>query len=75
MSKLIYRSKQRGFLELDLMVGLWAERQVPKMSRPMLNSFSDILDCVSGPTWPAVSVWSLSWPLALNGLQLSQLRR
>jgi len=43
-SKLLYRSKQRGFLELDLMVGLWAEREVPHMNLPMLNHLTVVLD-------------------------------
>lgn len=33
-NKLIYRAKQRGFLELDLLVGLWAERAIPRMASP-----------------------------------------
>lgn len=37
-------SKQRGFLELDLLVGLWAEREVPKMDVPTLQQFSTVLD-------------------------------
>lgn len=31
-NKLAYRAKQRGFLELDLLVGLWAERALPTMT-------------------------------------------
>jgi succinate dehydrogenase flavin-adding protein (antitoxin of CptAB toxin-antitoxin module) len=31
-NKLIYRAKQRGFLELDLLVGLWADRALPAMA-------------------------------------------
>ncbi|KAG1658832.1 hypothetical protein FOA52_008257 [Chlamydomonas sp. UWO 241] len=42
--KLMYRSKQRGFLELDLLVGLWAERELPRMEPRMLHAFSDVLD-------------------------------
>ena len=46
INKLLYRSRQRGFLELDLMVGLWAEREVPQMSRAMMDQFSVVLDLV-----------------------------
>lgn len=45
--KLLYRSKQRGFLELDLLVGLWAEREVPNMDMQSMNQFSTLLDQVS----------------------------
>jgi succinate dehydrogenase flavin-adding protein (antitoxin of CptAB toxin-antitoxin module) len=44
VNKLMYRSKQRGFLELDLMVGLWAEKELPKMPVSMLRHFSEVLD-------------------------------
>mmetsp|Transcript_9961 Transcript_9961/g.18535 ORF Transcript_9961/g.18535 Transcript_9961/m.18535 type:complete len:161 (-) Transcript_9961:308-790(-) len=43
-NKLMYRSKQRGFLELDLLIGLWAEHEIPKMSFKELDEMSNILD-------------------------------
>lgn len=30
--RIIYRSKQRGWLELDILLGGWAAKYVPKMS-------------------------------------------
>lgn len=47
INKLLYRSRQRGFLELDLLVGLWAEQEVPKMDTNMLQQFNVVLDQVS----------------------------
>ncbi len=46
-AKLLYRSKQRGFLELDLLVGLWAERHIPALDVPQLNALAEVLDQVS----------------------------
>jgi hypothetical protein len=39
MRKLMYRAKQRGWLELDLVVGLWAEENLPRMTPEMLADF------------------------------------
>lgn len=44
MNSLLYRAKQRGFLELDLLVGLWAQKHVPSMSASALGSFASVLD-------------------------------
>ncbi len=35
---LLYRSRQRGFLELDLLVGLWAQRHIKQMTMPQLQA-------------------------------------
>jgi succinate dehydrogenase flavin-adding protein (antitoxin of CptAB toxin-antitoxin module) len=48
VNKLLYRSKQRGFLELDLLVGLWAEEQLPRLPLPALREFAAVLDEVRG---------------------------
>jgi succinate dehydrogenase flavin-adding protein (antitoxin of CptAB toxin-antitoxin module) len=44
---MLYRSKQRGWLELDLLVGMWAERQLPSMDVGMLQSYAGVLEEVS----------------------------
>lgn len=55
INKLLYRSRQRGFLELDLLVGLWAEHEVPKMDTHMLQQFTVVLDQVSSRKRPTAS--------------------
>ena len=44
LNSLAYRSKQRGFLELDLLVGAWAEANLGSMSDEELAAFSVVLD-------------------------------
>ena len=44
VNRLLYRSRQRGFLEMDLLVGLWAERRLPQMAEPELAACSAVLD-------------------------------
>ena len=44
VNRLLYRSRQRGFLEMDLLVGLWAERRLPHMAESELAAYSTVLD-------------------------------
>mmetsp|Transcript_18807 Transcript_18807/g.47713 ORF Transcript_18807/g.47713 Transcript_18807/m.47713 type:complete len:167 (-) Transcript_18807:4575-5075(-) len=41
--KLIYRSKQRGWLEVDLLLGSFAKRRVPEFSIDEMKQFNRIL--------------------------------
>lgn len=43
ISRLLYRARQRGWLELDLLVGLWAEREVAHLSPAALKDFEYLL--------------------------------
>lgn len=42
--RLIYRSKQRGWLEVDLLLGTWASENVPKLNEDELNQFEDFVN-------------------------------
>lgn len=42
--RLVYRSKQRGWLEVDLLMGTWAEKNVPHLSVEEMDSYEDILN-------------------------------
>lgn len=37
--RLIYRSKQRGWLEVDLLLGTWAHENVPKLAQSELDEY------------------------------------
>lgn len=42
--RLVYRSKQRGWLEVDLLLGTWAEQNVPSLTLQEMDSYEDILN-------------------------------
>ena len=44
--QLLYRSKQRGFLELDILVGEWAQANLAGMTMAELDEISGFLDQV-----------------------------
>jgi succinate dehydrogenase assembly factor 2 len=42
--RLIYRSKQRGWLEVDLLLGTWAHENVPGLQGDELDQFEDFVN-------------------------------
>lgn len=42
--RLIYRSKQRGWLEVDLLLGTWAHQNVPQLSPERLNEYESFVN-------------------------------
>jgi succinate dehydrogenase assembly factor 2 len=42
--RLIYRSKQRGWLEVDLLLGTWASQHVPNLQGDELDQFEDFVN-------------------------------
>lgn len=41
----VYRSKQRGWLELDVILGNWAVRHVPRLDETQLRVYEAMLEC------------------------------
>merc|ERR1712087_625206 len=42
--RLLYRSKQRGWLEMDIMLGNWAAQNLSSLDKGQLAEFSEVLD-------------------------------
>jgi succinate dehydrogenase assembly factor 2 len=42
--RLLYRSKQRGWLEMDIMLGDWARNNLPSLGGAELDQFQQIID-------------------------------
>ncbi|KAM3268875.1 succinate dehydrogenase assembly factor 2, mitochondrial [Capsicum chacoense] len=50
-NRLIYRSKQRGYLELDLVLGKWVEEHIQSMDENGIKSLVHVLDLENPDLW------------------------
>lgn len=72
--KLIYRSKQRGWLEVDLILGTWAEQNIPNLEKTELEEYEKILNLETIEIFYAVSKPDKDVPDSLKSATLTKIR-
>ncbi|CAI0548013.1 unnamed protein product [Linum tenue] len=50
-NRLLYRSKQRGYLELDLVLGRWVEEHIHSMDENGIKALVNVLDLENPDLW------------------------
>ena len=68
--RILYRSRQRGYLELDLLLGKWAEENIAHLDQNRLKDLVDLLEEVRTSLFYVVTEIKLSclWWLLLEAL-------